>query len=275
MSDLTSLRTLYLCYFGLREPLVQTQVLPYLRQLALAGIKVHLLTFEPNLSESWGEDEVKKHETQPETEGIKRFHLPYHKSPSLPATLYDILAGARFAAALARRNRINVLHARAHVPMAMARLATRFVRAKLIFDIRGLMAEEYSDSGIWTQRVASVSAGQATGKGRHFTRGSDRCTHGTFARLVSCQQTQTRGPDPGHPLLCRLSTVRGYGNVHPERIGSLCSGLRWFAHGVISRRGDGAFLQSSEGSAAQRVPANLVSLATAARYYCAQKGGTR
>ena len=49
-----SLSTLYLCYFGLREPLVQTQVLPYLRQLAAGGIKVHLLTFEPRLKTEWG-----------------------------------------------------------------------------------------------------------------------------------------------------------------------------------------------------------------------------
>ena len=32
------LRTLYVCYFGLREPLVQTQVLPYLRELAASGV---------------------------------------------------------------------------------------------------------------------------------------------------------------------------------------------------------------------------------------------
>jgi glycosyltransferase involved in cell wall biosynthesis len=33
--------------------------------------------------------------------------------------------------------------------MAMALLAQRFVRVKMIFDIRGLMAEEYADAGIW------------------------------------------------------------------------------------------------------------------------------
>ena len=38
-------RTLYLCYFGLREPLVQTQVLPYLRELVAGGVRVSLLTF--------------------------------------------------------------------------------------------------------------------------------------------------------------------------------------------------------------------------------------
>ena len=39
--------SLYICYFGLREPLVQTQVLPYLRELVAGGVKMSLLTFEP------------------------------------------------------------------------------------------------------------------------------------------------------------------------------------------------------------------------------------
>lgn len=29
-----AIRTLYICYFGVREPLVRTRVLPYLRELA-------------------------------------------------------------------------------------------------------------------------------------------------------------------------------------------------------------------------------------------------
>jgi glycosyltransferase involved in cell wall biosynthesis len=146
------LRTLYICYFGLRQPLVQTQVLPYLRQLSRSGIKVHLLTFEPELSKNWNAEQINARQAQLDGEGIRWFHLPYHKSPSLPATLYDIFAGARFAVNLARRESIDVLHARAHVPMAMALLALRIRPFKLIFDIRGLMAEEYLDSGIWKEQ---------------------------------------------------------------------------------------------------------------------------
>jgi hypothetical protein len=57
-------RTLYICYFGVREPLVQTQVLPYLREIGKGKskkakgksgeeefIKVSLLTFEPRRGE--------------------------------------------------------------------------------------------------------------------------------------------------------------------------------------------------------------------------------
>ena len=152
MPDLASLRTLYLCYFGIRQPLVQTQVLPYLRQLARSGITIHLLTFEPALAQQWSGAQLQAQREQLAAEGIRWFYLPYHKSPSLPATLYDIFAGARLAVSLARRERINVLHARAHVPMAMALLARRVDHFKLIFDIRGLLAEEYVDAGIWKEQ---------------------------------------------------------------------------------------------------------------------------
>jgi hypothetical protein len=39
-------KTLYLCYFWINEPLVQTQVLPYLREIRKGGTEVSLLTFE-------------------------------------------------------------------------------------------------------------------------------------------------------------------------------------------------------------------------------------
>src|SRR5207247_1915380 len=40
------MKSLYLCYFGLREPLVQTQVLPYLRQIGFGGVDTSRLTFD-------------------------------------------------------------------------------------------------------------------------------------------------------------------------------------------------------------------------------------
>ncbi len=146
------MKSLYICYFGLREPLVQTQVLPYLRELARGGVEVSLLTFERNQKQSWKPEEVERWRARLEHDRIRWFSLPYHKRPSAPGTLYDIAAGARFAARLARREGIRVLHARAHVPMAMAMLANRLgARCRLIFDIRGLMAEEYADAGIWAE----------------------------------------------------------------------------------------------------------------------------
>jgi hypothetical protein len=107
------LKTLYICYFGLREPLVQTQVLPYLRELARGGVGVSLLTFEPDMSRAWDERSTREARERLDDDGIDWHALTYHKRPSAPATLYDIFAGAWKAARLVRGRRIDVLHARA------------------------------------------------------------------------------------------------------------------------------------------------------------------
>jgi glycosyltransferase involved in cell wall biosynthesis len=145
------MKTLYLCYYGIREPLVQTQVLPYLRQLSAAGIDVSLLTFEPQLDQRWSQDELANQSSRLAGEGIRWLYRPYHKRPSMPATGYDILVGAWVAARSARRYRIDVLHARSHVPVAMALLARTLTGCRLIFDVRGLWAEEYVDIGNWSE----------------------------------------------------------------------------------------------------------------------------
>jgi glycosyltransferase involved in cell wall biosynthesis len=144
-----AISTLYLCYFGLREPLVQTQVLPYLRELAAGGVAVSLLTFEPELKRRWTRAELDEEKARLAREGIRWLRLAYHKRPSLPATAFDIVAGALKAARVARRDGVQVLHARSHVPMAMALIARMLTRARTIFDVRGLLAEEYEDAGVW------------------------------------------------------------------------------------------------------------------------------
>lgn len=144
-----NVHTLYLCYFGVREPLVQTQVLPYLRELAADGLRVSLLTFEPEMQSCWNADSISAMRARLQEEGISWHSLPYHKRPSLPATLYDIWAGARFARRLARREQVQVMHARSYVAALMGNLAQAFTSGQLIFDIRGLMAEEYVDAGTW------------------------------------------------------------------------------------------------------------------------------
>ncbi|HVF45531.1 MAG TPA: glycosyltransferase, partial [Pyrinomonadaceae bacterium] len=152
------MKTLYICYFGLREPLVQTQVLPYLRELARGGVAVSLLTFEPDMRRAWDGAAARGARSSLADDGIDWHALTYHKRPSAPATLYDILAGAWKAAGLVRRGGVDVLHARAHVPMAMALLARRLAPCRTVFDVRGLMAEEYADAGVWREGSAVYRA---------------------------------------------------------------------------------------------------------------------
>ncbi len=143
------LRSLYVCYLSLDDPLVHSQVVAYLRGLAAAGHRIHLLTFETRRL-TWTQRRTLRAALA--GDGISWHGLRYHKRPSLPATVYDTLAGAVCAALLVRRHRLDALHARSHVPAAMALIARRLCwprRVALIFDIRGLMAEEYVDAGRW------------------------------------------------------------------------------------------------------------------------------
>lgn len=143
------LRVLYLCYFGLREPLVQTQVIPYLRELVKGGCDAHLLTFEADPVSEWPAGEEERRTAQLASQGIRWLHRVYHKRPTVPATVLDVVIGAWTASRLARKEGIQVFHARSHVPGFMGLIAKRLVGGKLVFDIRGFLPEEYVDAGTW------------------------------------------------------------------------------------------------------------------------------
>jgi glycosyltransferase involved in cell wall biosynthesis len=147
-------KTLYLCYFGLREPLVQTQVLPYLREIKkLENIEVSLLTFEPDFKEKWTDEQVEAERKKLTEENISWYCLPYHKRPSAPATAYDIFNGALLVRNLIRREKIDILHARVHTPAMMGAIARKLSgeNIKILFDIRGFFPEEYTDAGNWKE----------------------------------------------------------------------------------------------------------------------------
>jgi glycosyltransferase involved in cell wall biosynthesis len=139
---------LYLCYYNITEPLVQTQVVAYLRELARNGFEIHLLTFEKERLERsrqvWIHEELRR-------EGIRWHWLRYHGWPSLPATLYDILRGSVKALVLCSVHDIRLVHGRSHVGTAMAWPVKCLLGAKLLFDIRGLLADEYVDAGHWAK----------------------------------------------------------------------------------------------------------------------------
>jgi glycosyltransferase involved in cell wall biosynthesis len=145
---------LYICYFGLNEPLVQTQVLPYLRELRKDGHEISLLTFEPRAGE--GEKRRRGNEeitAELAADGIEWHWLRYHKRLSVLATAYDIFRGALFIRGMIRGKELDLLHGRVHVPTLMGAIARKLSgrKPKLLFDIRGFMPEEYTDAGVWPE----------------------------------------------------------------------------------------------------------------------------
>ena len=145
-------RVLCISYNGMLDPLGQTQVIPYLRELAQRGVQFTLLSFE-RAAAFVGEGVRKREELRRELreQGIEWHSLRYHQRPSVPATMYDVIAGIRKGKSLIKRNRIGLVHARSHIPATIALALKRRLGTKMIFDLRGLMAEEYVDAEHWRE----------------------------------------------------------------------------------------------------------------------------
>jgi len=133
-------RALYVSHTGLSEPLGRSQVLPYLRGLRSAGWDIEVVAFEPEGADLRDLD----------LDGIRYSWTRRSSSHALPVKLAE--AAGAFGRLLVRalRARPRVVHARSHLPGAVALALTRLLPgAKLLFDCRGLLADEYVDAGHW------------------------------------------------------------------------------------------------------------------------------
>ena len=109
---------LYICYLGTSDPLVDTQVVASSGGWRRLGTG-DSMTFEPGPRDRAREAGL---EAQLAAQGIAWERLPYHKRPSLPATIYDVLRGVLKGLKFIRRHRIDVVHATLHAvaPEALA-----------------------------------------------------------------------------------------------------------------------------------------------------------
>ena len=136
---------LYISYDGMLEPLGESQVLAYLKRLAVDR-DIHLISFEKvidwrNLAER---DRLMR---DINASGIVWHPMRYHKSPMALATAWDITCGTALGLWLVLRYRLRIVHARSYVPSIMALAIKRITGIKYLFDMRGFWADEKLDSG--------------------------------------------------------------------------------------------------------------------------------
>ncbi|GAB3770559.1 glycosyltransferase family 4 protein [Ramlibacter monticola] len=144
-------RVLYVSYDGMLEPLGQSQVLAYLKQLS-ASRTMHLISYEKRAD--WA-DAVRRQGTQRELAacGVHWHPLRYHKSPSTLATAWDIMIGTGLGLFLVMRHRLFIVHARSYVAAVIALVLKLVTGARFIFDMRGLWADERVDGGLWRREA--------------------------------------------------------------------------------------------------------------------------
>ena len=149
MVDVSRKRVLYISYTGLLEPLGQSQVYRYLLQLADSH-DITLITYEKPEDLN---DEVRVDSVQQAVEaaGIEWHPLKYHHSPTLPATMWDLLNGFQVCFRAIKRNDIEIVHTRSYVPSVLGLLCKRLFGTAFVFDMRGFWADERVDGGIWEE----------------------------------------------------------------------------------------------------------------------------
>jgi glycosyltransferase involved in cell wall biosynthesis len=198
------LRSLYICYYPLTDPLVQTQVVAYLAGLARCGHTVHLLSYEATKLSS---AQKRQWRTRLKKQGITWHALRYHKSPTVPATLFDVLCGIWVGLRVVRRYHLQCIHARAHVPAAMGLALKYLLGTRLIFDIRGLMAEEYEDAGRWARDGLPFRAAKSI-EGKAIERADGLVVLTERVRRVLFEEGYTPQPGPEEAIGRSLSQPR-------------------------------------------------------------------
>ncbi|MCH8168677.1 MAG: hypothetical protein IIC03_12230, partial [Proteobacteria bacterium] len=86
--EAAAMRVLYLCYDGLLEPLIQSQVLAYLERLSRHH-EITLVTFEKP-ADLGRPEEIAALRRRCAGSGIRWVARRYHHRPRLLATLYDL-----------------------------------------------------------------------------------------------------------------------------------------------------------------------------------------
>lgn len=215
--SLAQRRVLYISYNGMLDPLGQSQVIPYLKELSRQGVRFWLISFErAHAFTEVGYAKAKQLREELSQSEIEWHVLRYHQKPSLPATAYDVSAGIRLGRRLIRKNRIEMVHARAQIAAAMALALKRRCGTRMIFDVRGLMAEEYLDAGHW--KANSVPARLTKNIEARALRASDGIVTLTDA-LWRAMQTwpSVQGRNVGHETIPCCIDLEKFRFNHAQR----------------------------------------------------------
>jgi len=142
-------RVLYLAYWGALEPLGQSLVVPALERMTESAA-LSLVSFEKpadlrtaNLVEATGE--------RLRARRIDWIALRYHKSPRIPATLFDIVNGWRVGVPLGRRQRVRVIHGRTFVGGLIGRAVATTLGNPFVYHNEGFYPDEMVDGGFWAE----------------------------------------------------------------------------------------------------------------------------
>jgi len=137
---------IYISYDGMTDPLGQSQVIPYVIELAKKGYNFNIMSYEkPDRFKQLGES-VRR---QLDGNSIKWRPFRYHKRFSVLATSYDVFLGFLFLLFFIPIHKIRTLHCRSYIASVFGVLFHKIYSTRFIFDMRGFWADERVEGRIW------------------------------------------------------------------------------------------------------------------------------
>ena len=139
-------KILYISYDGMTDPLGQSQVIPYLKELVKEDYQVTLLSVEKK-------DRLEKNGQQVrsllDSSGIKWETLIFTTQPPILSKLIDQRKLNRKAKQLHRENNFDMVHCRSYVAAEAGSRLAKSAGIPFLFDMRGFWVDERVDSGLW------------------------------------------------------------------------------------------------------------------------------
>ncbi|MBC6988303.1 glycosyltransferase [Hymenobacter sp. BT491] len=140
---------LFISYDGMTDPLGQSQVLPYLTNLAKRGYRITLLSTEKP-------ERFEQHRATIEAivqkAGITWEYIFFRRKPPGLAKFFDLRELKQKALSIHRRTPLDMTHCRSYVSAAVGLMLKRKFGIKMLFDMRGFWVDERVDGGIWNLR---------------------------------------------------------------------------------------------------------------------------
>jgi glycosyltransferase involved in cell wall biosynthesis len=130
------------------DPLGQSQVLPYLKGLALEGYEFTILSFEkPDRYEK----EKSTITNLCKASKTKWNPLTFHTNPPILSKAYDRWKMKRVAESLHSKNNYSIVHCRSYAASEVGLFLKNKYGIRFLFDMRGFWADEKKDGGQWPQ----------------------------------------------------------------------------------------------------------------------------
>ena len=137
---------LYITYDGLTDPLGQSQILPYVKELSKAGYSFTILSFEKKDRFALLKDTI---EGLCAVDHISWHPITFHTQPPVIAKIYDRWLMKNTAIRLHQKKQFSLIHCRSYPGSEVGLYFKKKLDVPFLFDMRGFWADEKVDSGHW------------------------------------------------------------------------------------------------------------------------------